>query len=354
MKDDGRKILIVDDEPQVAEVLRVWLTDEGFEVSICNNGREALQTLEDQKYDLIISDISMPHMGGMELMQRVLKRWKRQAIIMVTGVDDRNTASQALMNGAYGYVIKPFDFNEILINVDNALRRNKLELMRDRYEKELEEEVKKRTTEIKQREVEVTSRLLIAAEFRDNDTGHHIFRIGEYSALLAEKLGWGIDDVKIIRQAAPMHDVGKIGIPDNILLKPGKLTAEEFDVMKTHSEIGAKILSNSNVPMLIKAHEIALYHHEKWNGSGYPRGLKKQEIPQSARIVAIADVYDALRSKRVYCDAVSEQGTIDIMMNEVGTHFDPDLFEIFITLRKEFAEIFEKFQNSEILDFQLW
>jgi len=203
----------------------------------------------------------------------------------------------------------------------------------------LEQEVRRRTAQIRNREEEVALRLLSAAEFRDDETGAHIRRIGFYSALLSKKIGWSVEDVDNMRIASTMHDIGKIGIPDNVLLKPGKLSDDEYEVMKQHPIIGGKMLENSNARMINLAHEIALCHHEKWDGSGYPYGIAGADIPMSARIVAIADVYDALVHKRVYKPPIAEIAALDIMRSSRGRHFDPDLFDVFLDSLDEFREI---------------
>ncbi len=207
------------------------------------------------------------------------------------------------------------------------------------YNELLEEEVRKRTAQIQDREEEVALRLVSAAEFRDDETGAHIRRMGAYSAVLAKKLGWSSGEIDNIRIAAPMHDIGKIGIPDSVLLKPGRLTDEEYDVMKQHAEIGGKMLAGSKTRMINMAHDIALYHHEKWDGSGYPSGLPGDEIPLSARVVAVADVYDALVHKRVYKPPLSEVETLGIMKKTKGHHFDPNLIDIFLDSLEDFRKI---------------
>jgi len=203
----------------------------------------------------------------------------------------------------------------------------------------LEEEVRKRTEQIRNREEEVAVRLVAAAEFRDDETGAHIRRIGLYAEVLARQLGCPAEYVDNIRIAATMHDIGKIGIPDSILLKPAVLTDKEFEIIKQHSEIGAKMLENSRAPMINMAHDIALYHHEKWDGSGYPTGLFQEDIPLSARIVAIADVYDALVHKRVYKPPIAELAAIDIIKQSGGKHFDPAIIAAFLDLHDDFKKI---------------
>lgn len=266
---------------------------------------------------------------------------------MVTGMGDRQTAIQTLQAGAYGYIVKPFDQNEILINVASALERRRLVLESEDYQHRLEVEVRERTAEIRQREEEIALRLVAASEWRDNETGAHIRRIGLYSATIAEALGWSKRDVDDIRVAASMHDIGKIGVPDAILLKPGKLTPEEFNVIKKHTLIGAAMLENTGISLLQTAREIALRHHERFDGNGYPGALAGEDIPLSARIVSVVDVYDALVHERVYKPAIPEAEALKIMEAEAGAHFDPNVFSAFINRLPEIREIRLQFRERE-------
>jgi len=237
------------------------------------------------------------------------------------------------------HVIKPFDNNELVISVVNALERRRLTLQSQAYEHRLEEEVRERTKDIRRREEEIALRLVSASEFRDEETGAHIRRIGLYVAVLAQAMGCPQEEVESIRVAGPMHDIGKIGVPDHILLKPGKLTREEFETMKSHSDIGASILSGSDVPLLHMARDIAQSHHEKWDGSGYPGHLAGEQIPRAARLVAVADVYDAFVHDRVYRPAMPDDQALGIMQENCGSQFDPDVFECFLRMLPEFRRI---------------
>jgi len=267
------RVLIVDDEPIILRVLGNWLSKEGYTCTVAQSGLEAMDRLRHGRYDLLISDITMPGMSGIELLEQAHTLDAEMAVIMVTGVDDRSTASTALAKGAYGYVIKPFAPNEVLIAATAALERRRLERDRREYEQLLEARVHERTRDIRYRDEEITIHLMAAAEYRDDETGAHIRRMGQYAAALARALGYTADDVDNLRLAAPMHDIGKIGVPDQILQKPGKLTDTEFTIMKTHTTIGAHILANSTVPLLCLARDIAIQHHERWDGTGYPTGL---------------------------------------------------------------------------------
>ena len=332
-------ILVVDDEPAITMILTRWLGSRGYACTSADSAQAALETLGRECVDLVVSDIRMPGASGIELLGTIRDRFPDVAVIMSTAVDDNETAVRALELGAYGYVIKPLERNEVLINVANALERRRLVRKSREYEEQLESEVARRTAEVRDREAEIVFRLMSASEYRDDETGSHIRRMGLYARSIAEAAGWSADDLGTIELAAPMHDVGKIGIPDSILRKPGKLDPGEFEVIKTHTEIGARILQDSATPLLQLAQDIALSHHEKWDGTGYPNGLRGNEIPESARICALADVYDALVSRRVYRPALPEQEALDIMLAGKGKHFDPDLFEFFLQVLPEIRRI---------------
>jgi putative two-component system response regulator len=256
---------------------------------------------------------------------------------MVTAHDDPHLVEQALDLGAYGYVTKPFKGNEILINVANALRRRRLELENRRHRRELEETVAARTTALREAIVELEHfheetirRLSAAAELRDFETGQHIDRMSRYGALLAEKVGLDSHRVELMRIASPMHDVGKIGIPDRILLKPGSLTTAERRLMESHTEVGYEILRGSEAELLKLAATLAWTHHERVDGTGYPRGLKGDEIPIEGRIAAVADVFDALTSTRPYRAPLSVPDALDLMRAGRGTQFDEEVLDHFL------------------------
>lgn len=345
--DGGHRLLLVDDEPFVTRILSRILEPEGYECATAGSAAEALEKLASGDYSLLISDIMMPETSGLELLAEVRDRHPDVAVIMVTAVDDRETAIRTLQLGAYGYVIKPFDQNEVVINVANALERRRLVKLSEDYAEKLEEEVQARTADIQRREQEIALRLVTASEYRDEETGAHIRRIGMYAKVMTEELGWSRAEIEDIGIAAPMHDVGKIGVPDRILLKPGPLTDEEFETMKTHTEIGAKILGGSEIPLLQMAQEIALTHHEKWDGSGYPRGLSGEEIPESGRILAVIDVYDSLVHDRVYRDAMPEEKALEIIDEGRGNHFEPRIHDCFHAVLDELRTIRQRVQEEE-------
>lgn len=335
----GRRILVVDDEPYIREIVMRWLSGEGYDCAQASDAETALRTLDGHAPELMVSDICMPGGSGLGLLRAARARQPDLAVIMLTAVDDRMTATRALEAGAYGYVIKPFDRNEMLISVVNALERRRLTRLANEYQEQLEQEVRERTDELRMREEEVALRLVSAAEHRDIETGAHIRRIGMFAEILARARGWDRARAEEIRLAAPMHDVGKIGIPDRILFKPGSLTGREFGVIERHTTMGATILSGSRIPVLRLACQIALTHHERWDGSGYPHGLVGDEIPEAGRIVAVADVYDALVHPRIYRPAFSEHRAIETMQRDRGRHFDPRVFDAFLEVLPDLQQV---------------
>lgn len=343
----SKRLLLVDDEPFVVRILSRILEPEDYECDTANSAEEALDKLEAGDYSLVISDINMPRTSGIELLSEIREHHPDVAVIMVTAVDDRATAIRTLQLGAYGYVIKPFDQNEVIINVANALERRRLVRLANDYAQRLEAEVRERTADIRLREQEIAIRLVTASEYRDEETGAHIRRIGMYAKVMARALGWSEDAIEEIGVAAPMHDVGKIGVPDQILQKPGQLTDEEFEIMKGHTTIGAQILGRSDIPLLQMAQEIALTHHEKWDGSGYPRGLAGEEIPESGRIVAVIDVYDSLVHDRVYRAAMPEDKALQIIQDGRGSHFEPRIHDLFLEVLPELRRIRESVHEED-------
>jgi putative two-component system response regulator len=340
------KILIVDDEENVRLLISRIVAGEGYVHAMAAGADEALAKLAESEYSLLISDINMPGQDGISLLREVKEKYPDLAVIMVTAVDNRLTAKETLAMGAYGYVIKPFERNALIINIVNALRRRELEIASRRHSEELEALVQQRTAELWQSRDETIQKLAKAAEFRDNETARHTIRVGEYCGILARAMGLADDYCERIRAAAPLHDVGKIGIHDNILLKPGRLTPEEFEVIKTHSEIGYRILGDSLSEVLNLGGVISLTHHEKYNGKGYPNGLAGDLIPLVGRLAAICDVFDALTTKRVYKDAMSVEEAMVIIKKERGQHFDPALVDLFeanlpaiMAIREKFADV---------------
>jgi putative two-component system response regulator len=328
------RILIVDDEPQAQHVLARLLERAGYDCEAAGSASEARGLLAQHAYDLLLSDVNMPGESGLQLVEHVLAEHPDTATVMVTGLDDPDLAKVALQHGAYGYVIKPFTPNEILISVSNALRRRELEIENRAHREALEGIVRARTGELeasakqlKLTREETVRRLSRAIEYRDHETGGHTDRMSRYAAQLASRLGL---DAESIRLASPMHDVGKVALSDSVLLKPGGLTPAERVEMERHAEIGHEILAGSGSALLELAATIAWSHHEKYDGTGYPRGLAGDEIPIEGQIAAIADVFDALTSDRPYRPAFSIDEAMQMMRAERGTHFNPSLLDVFL------------------------
>ena len=339
-------ILVVDDEVLVGEVISEWLKCDGYDCDFATGVVEAQELFKRKNYDLLISDITMPEISGLELLVQVKQLYPDLAVVMATAVDDRDTANKALALGADGYVIKPFRMNEFLINIANILEKKRLALESCKYKKILEERVRDRTAAVRRREEEIALRLISATGCRDGETGDHIKRIGLYSVVMATALGWDQEEIDSIKIGAPMHDVGKIGIPDGVLQKPCRLSAEELEVIREHPRIGATILGGSDIPLLQMAVDIALCHHEKWDGTGYPCGLSGEDIPEAARIVAIVDVYDALCHDRVYRKSYNEADVLAIMDKKRGTDFDPGMYDCFRDLLPSIRRIRQDYADQ--------
>lgn len=337
-------ILVVDDELSVQKLLVRALGRGGYDgVETASSAREARAVLADREFDLLLTDMQMPGGSGLDLLMHVRDEQPDTATMMVTGVDDTTLADQALDIGAYGYIIKPFKHSEVLINVSNALRRRALERENKDHRDRLEDKVRERTSglwdAIKQLEhaekavrtsrSETIRRLAIAGEFRDEDTGRHVARMSLYCEVLSRAAGRDEEFCCSILEASQMHDVGKIGIPDSILLKPLGLTDDERRVMQTHTELGGRILCGSESPLLDMAATIALTHHERFDGSGYPNGLSGTDIPLEGRIASICDVFDALTTNRVYRRAFPVGVAVEMMKAAAGSQFDPALLDRF-------------------------
>lgn len=344
-------ILVVDDDEALRRATARILEREGHVVSTAGSVAEARTLLDGTRFAIVLLDMSMPGESGLVLLDELASAAPDTACIMVTGADSRELGERALAAGAYGYVIKPATQNEILITVSNGMRRRRLELEQRDQQERLEAAVSERTRglwtstlELERREEqlrlaneETVRRLALAAEFRDADTARHVARVGEYAGVIARKLGHANDDVRKLELASALHDVGKIGVPDEILRKRGRLSPEERRTMETHTTIGYMMLEDTSIDLLDLAASIALTHHERWDGSGYPNGLAGEEIPMEGRITAIADVFDALVSTRIYRKGYALVEAVQMMKEGRGTHFDPALLDVFTS---ELDEVF--------------
>jgi putative two-component system response regulator len=330
------RIAVIDDEAANVElVVRILELDGYTNVSGYTDPLEFLDTCRFLPPDLMLMDLRMPEINGFQVLER-LKRtvadFDYRPVMVITSDDDRETKQKALSSGARDFLSKPVSPVEVRLRVGNLLHTRFLQLELQRHAERLEDRVKARTAQLEEARIEILGRLALAAEYRDDATGEHTRRVGRESAALANALGLSLDEVEDIRRAAPLHDVGKIAMPDSILLKEGPLTDPQMDTVREHPTIGARILSGSRVPMLLIAEEIALNHHECWDGGGYPNGLKGEEIPLAARIVSIVDVFDSLTHVRPYKRAWTEDEALDEIESLSGTKFDPKVAEAFLRM----------------------
>jgi putative two-component system response regulator len=343
------KILLVDDNPVDLAFLERLLMREGYEIIKANDGMTALSILEREEIDLIILDVIMPGISGFDVARRI-KKGMRLPVVLLSGLSPHECTLRGLESGADEIVAKPFVAQELQLRIRNLLKMKA-------YQNTLEETVTRRSVDLKRifRESnkltrEMVFRLLMAAECRDDGTGKHIARVGKYAGIIAKHYGIDEESVELIEDAAPMHDIGKIGIPDKILLKPGRLSDEEFEIMKRHPLIGSEILRKSSFALLKMSFDITLTHHERWDGSGYPFGLRENDIPVAGRIAALSDVFDALTSRRPYKPPYSWGKSVSIVHEERGKHFDPRVVDAFLNGLEEIRTVYREQQDSGISD----
>jgi putative two-component system response regulator len=354
------EILIVDDDLAIRELLGHMLGDEGYEVTLAADAAEARALIQSKAFDVVLCDIQMPGESGLSLAAHLASEYPDTAPVMITALDNTEVAESTVAFGAFGYVLKPFRRTELLATVSSALRR--LEVSREsRRERDLlERQLIEQTTELRDAlrrlqeqerhrrssDAETMNRLARAIEYRSHETGDHIKRVGAYSALIAEGMGLDSDETERVRTASVMHDVGKVAIPDHILLKPGTLTPDERRQMELHADIGHEVLEASEGRLMDLAAAIAWSHHERFDGGGYPRGLRGDAIPLEGRIVAVADVFDALSQDRVYRAALPLEETLAIMGEGRGTQFDPDALDPFLESLDDALVIASSGQNG--------
>lgn len=365
------KIMIVDDEPVNIKVVRKYLKIAGYSRFVETNcPRSALALIRDEDPDILLLDIMMPDVNGLDILRslRSSESGTDLPVLILTAMDDPRAKAGALVAGATDFLKKPVDASELVARVRNAVRIKRQQDSLRNQALELERLVRIRTAELAQSRLEVIYCLGRAAEFRDNDTGRHVVRVGRYSAIIAEEMGLDRETVELIEHSAPLHDVGKIGIPDSILLKPGRLEPDEFEVIKrhcvygdkivghreesespqssSHTEVGARIMNLSSSPILQMATRIAMTHHEKWDGSGYPHGLSGCEIPIEGRITAVADVFDALSNKRCYKEAFPLDQSFRMIEEGRGSHFDPAVVDAFLARRDEVTATMKRLSDD--------
>jgi len=344
-------VLAVDDEPFNLDLIEAAFHEyNNVQITFSSSGEDALSLLKKHTFDVVLLDISMPIMNGLEVLKeiRVNTRLSNLPVLMVTA--NKEKEKEALELGASDFISKPYDIDILCARTINYAKLNYFTQQIKNQNTLLEEEVSKRTQELeealqisKETEFEISTRLGKASESRDPETGGHIKRMSKYSQLLAKLAGLDDAEAELILYASPLHDIGKMGIPDSILLKPGRFESEEFEVMKTHAALGAQMLEGAEkYPVLNAGRIIALQHHEKYDGSGYPNAIKGEAIHLYSRIVTIADVFDALSSKRCYKEPMPLEKVLSIMKQDAGTHFDPNLIELFLSNIDAFLEIKDK------------
>ena len=356
------KILVADDEKINRMVLQDILLTQGYEIIQAADGVEALERARKDTPDVVLLDLHMPKMNGLEVTKQMKadKQLRHIPLIIVTGLDDMDLRVKALRFGADDFLVKPPHMAELIARVRALVKVKAYHDHMVNYQKELQKEVSKRTHQLKKALVELKKThhqlknsslqtiysLSRASEYKDEDTAEHIQRISYYAAAVGRRLGLDDNAIEMILYASPMHDIGKIGIPDRILLKPGKLDPQEWAIMKEHTTFGDEILSKGTNGFIKFARVIALTHHEKWDGSGYPKGLKGEKIPIGGRITAVADVFDALTSNRPYKKAFPIDKSLKIMQESSGSHFDPEVVGAFFKAQDEILEIRNRFQDK--------
>ncbi|MEO5330806.1 MAG: two-component system response regulator [Magnetococcus sp. YQC-5] len=340
-------VLVVDDTETNIDVLLGVLTDH-YEVSVAMDGETALEIAMEDQPDIILLDIMMPGMDGYEVCRRLKVREETRNIpvIFITAKNDVVDEAKGFESGGIDYIAKPISPPIILARIKTHLRlKSALEALENQNHI-LEEKVWQRTRALRETQLKIIRKLCRAAEFRDNETGFHVMRMSQYAYIIGLKYGMDEKKATLLLNSAPMHDVGKIGIPDSILLKPDRLSPKEFEVIQKHPAIGAEIIGQEESPLLKMAYQIAMTHHEKWDGTGYPNGTRGVEIPLVGRIAAIADVFDALTSKRPYKEAWSTEKSLEWMQYQSGKHFDPDLIHSFLQGWDEIMMVKEKFLDQ--------
>jgi putative two-component system response regulator len=372
-----KQILIVDDDQRILDSLRRTLhhQSDDWNLTFIRNPEQAWESLLETAYDAVVTDVRMPGLTGIELLERIRQTAKTKdvPVVILTGLNDSDLKEKALLCGAVDLLNKPVDAGQLIARLRNVLQMKTYEDELRATNESLSERVHRQSVDLAQSRMSVVCRLGMAAEFRDEDTGNHVIRVGCYSRAVAAAMGMPRSFLEMLLLAAPLHDIGKIGIPDSVLLKPGPLSDEEWVIMQRHCEIGESILREQSKamvplfdwysvepptmkdtlenrdPVLDMAATIALSHHEKWDGSGYPHGLAGEAIPLESRIVAVADVFDALTSNRPYRPARPEVEALTIMDSTVGTHFDPRVHAAFTRSLPEIHAIRDRFSDGVVI-----
>ena len=371
MSPSDARILVIDDEPMLRKNVADLLGDSGYQTLTAGDGREGIDLFRREQPDLVLLDLRMPEMDGFQVLEKITAEHPDTPVIVVSGVGVIQDAMRAVRLGAWDFITKPvIDFDVLLHAVDKALERSRLRVENRRYREHLESEVRSRTAELREemrrrreaqealqrldKEIIDSQKELIiilgdVVESRSQETANHVRRVAEYTYILAELSGVSPEDAAVLRMAAPMHDIGKIGIPDAVLNKPGRLTPEEFEIIKTHTTIGHNLLRLSERRIMKVAAVVAHEHHEHWDGSGYPRGLAGEDIHLYGRIVAVADVFDALTHDRVYKKAWPLEETLPYIRAGSGKQFDPGLIDLFEANVDRFLHVKELYPDRPML-----
>lgn len=335
-------VLFVDDERQLLEMLLLHFNTGEFKVVTADNAVDALDCLNSMEVDIVMTDIRMPGMDGIALAKKIHEGYPGIPVLIMTAYSEVDVAVSAIKSGAFDFIMKPLNLDYLTHSLNKAKMYCEMQSIEKNYKLSLEAEVQKKTAELQNLNSEIIHRLTVVAEYRDTDTGMHNLRIGHFAGVIAKTIGMSPEFIERITLASSLHDIGKVAIPDGILLKPGALTPEEFATIKQHSKIGAKMLSGSAHAVIQMAEIIALNHHERWDGTGYPNGLVADETPMEGRIVMLADQYDALRSNRPYKFGFDHETTCNIILHgdnrTIPEHFDPKILQAF----RDTHEIFEK------------
>ena len=338
------QILAIDDDTKVREMLSEMLSSFGYECVTASNGREALNMLRENHLPIVISDIRMPGIDGIQLLTEIKEQYPDTDVISITGYSDNYSFTDMVRNGASDFIAKPFAKDELEAKLSRIIRERNLKSEVARRVEQLQQAFVK----IKNTSLETIYLLSRAAEYKDEETGAHIQRMSRYAAAVAGQMNLKSDFIENILYASPMHDIGKIGVPDHILLKPGKLDPDEWEIMKQHTIFGGKILEDSNAEFIKTARVIALTHHERWDGSGYPKGLKGLDIPLCGRITSVADCFDALTSKRPYRKTpFTLEKAFNIIKDGRGSYFDPEVVDTFFAATEEILAIIETYKDKD-------